>query len=164
RLSGATWQGRDGPAGPVRGLVRDLPSSPPPTDESQAAPLPPGPPTPPSPKSRAPRESRTETPPVPLGFPAPRPRTPPPPPPALPVVPQGASTAGADLKPLVAAGEAPSPPDKTTALAPATLARAPNLPGLLVALRRRWLLALALGLPCAVAAAAAGWFLIPTAK
>jgi capsular exopolysaccharide synthesis family protein len=79
----------------------------------------------------------------------------------LPVVSQGA--AGANPRLPVPAGEAPAP-DRSQALAPATLARAPNLPGLLVALQRRWLLALTVGIPCGLAAAAAAWFLIPTAK
>ncbi len=41
---------------------------------------------------------------------------------------------------------------------PSVLSTTPNVPGLLLALRRRWRLALLLGLVCAAAAAAAMWF------
>src|SRR5262249_20570007 len=49
---------------------------------------------------------------------------------------------------------APLPP-------PAALSAAPNLVGLLLALRRRWLLALSLALLCGAVAAVAVWFLRP---
>src|SRR5438094_2371190 len=48
--------------------------------------------------------------------------------------------------------------------APAVLSAPPNAWGLLHALRRRVVLGCVLGLVCAAAAAAAGWFLTPPAK
>src|SRR5437016_5454701 len=44
---------------------------------------------------------------------------------------------------------------------PAALSARPHLLGLLFALRRRWLLAVGLGLFCAAAAAAVAWYLLP---
>lgn len=70
---------------------------------------------------------------------------------------EGALAPVVQVKPPVPVVHRPTAP-------PAALAAGPNVPALLRSLRRRWVLALSIGLTLGVIASASVWFLLPPAK
>jgi capsular exopolysaccharide synthesis family protein len=77
--------------------------------------------------------------------------------------PTNARPADGSLTPAVHV-KPPLPVVLRPAAPPAALAAAPNVPALLRSLRRRWVLALSIGLTLGLVASAAVWFLLPPAK